>query len=355
VFSGRNRFLSRLVIVEIYLLGRKGSARMIHRTVFQIVLAAALFFTASNAAFIHPFTDTTAGNVWEYRFGSGTTLLNSMGVMGTNTSRDSGIITIKILPSREITVVKKGMHYVSSYSFATMTGTSDSSSINDSSTVSSWDGIALSSIGITNNPFVIDSLFPGDPWGLTFERVTIQKDTLYEENIVINGHSDPDGDYSSSQTTAYLQKYGLVGITAYVGGNGNSSTSSFTLVSFNGKSIDLSQITTLDSISMSDMEKLYPAYASHQNSAIGCLKHPQSPSTPRFALQTITGGIRVSFSTASAYSLKLTSVSGRELFLHRGNAGEQRVFLQKTEFPAGIYVANFISGPLSQSIKLRIW
>ncbi len=327
---------------------------MIHRIVLQIVLAAALFM-ASNAAYVHPFTDTTAGNVWEYRYGSGTTLLNSMGVMGTNTTRDSGIIRIKILPSREITVVKKGMHYVSSYSFTTITGTSDSSSINDSSTVPSWGGIDQNSIGITTNPFVIDSLFPGVPWGMTFTRATVQEDTLYKESITYSLSSDPDGDYSSSISTTYLQEYGLAGFASYSGGNGNSRTSSLTLSTFNGKSINLSQCTVIDTISISDMEKLYPAYAPHQNSAIGGSKHPQSPSAPHFALHTVPGGIVVSLSTTSAYTLKLTSISGREFRVFRGNPGYQQVLLQKADFPAGMYVLSLTSGRLSRCITLRIW
>jgi hypothetical protein len=103
------------------------------------------------------------------------------------------------------------------------------------------------------------------------------------------------------------------------------------------------------------MEKLYPAYAPHQNSVIGGSKQPQSPSTPHFALHIVPGGVEVSFSTTSAYTLKLTNISGREFRVFCGNPGYQQVLLQKADFPAGMYVLSLNSGRLSRSITLRIW
>ncbi|HMD69196.1 MAG TPA: hypothetical protein VKF42_09995 [Chitinivibrionales bacterium] len=323
---------------------------MIHRTGLQIVLAAAVF-TAAYCAYIHPFVDTTPGNVWEFSY-STTSVLWGGGEIRQATSY--GIVTITILPSGQVRTVVDGTNTVTEMPIFEGIGTSTATPIHDSSIAPSLRDLDLSVVSSIINPFAVDSMFPGDTSDATFNRVLYSTDTLFTETMV---HAGPYQYGNEWDTIAYLQKYGLVSLASSRQGTLVESQSSYhlTLMSFSGKPFDYSQIMALNSVSISDMEKLYPAYAPGQKNAITSPGHRQSSLLPKWFVQDVSDGIELSFSTSAAFTARVMSVSGRELRLLCGDAGAHRVLLSRACFPAGMYGISLVSGQERRNMVVRIW
>ena len=321
---------------------------MIHRTGLQIVLAAAVF-TASHCAYVHPFADTTPGNTWEYAYSTSSVFWGGGEIRD---AQNSGTVTITILPSGQVRTIVDGTNTVTEMPVFEGTGTSTTTPEHDSLTAPSLRNLDLAVVSIITNPFVVDSMFPGDTSEVTFDKVLYNTDTLFTETMV---HAGPYQYGNEWDTVVYLQKCGPASVASSMLGTlvTTQISSRLTLTSFNGK--PSSDIVVLNSVPLSDMEKLYAAYAPGQKSAITSPELRQSSLLPKWSLQKVSEGIALSFSVPAAYTLRVTNVSGREMRLFRGDAGAHRVLLSRACLPAGMYGITLVSGQERRRMMVRIW
>lgn len=312
-------------------------------------------FASAQSAYVHPFIPVKTGNKWEYR-----SFHSSSNPTSMTTTQGSGIIKMEILNDTTIKV------QVIDTSSNTPAQAGDSIQIHDTTYTTS---LRDSSVDEAMNLFLIDSMFFGDTTGnktflsgplvyvdsSAFCKVEYQKDTLFLQKIVDN-YSDPCcGNYLSYSTRKYVQKYGLLTCNSDTRSFMNGYSGSFFLISFNGAPVDTSAFGFLNDVSQSEMEKLYPAYAVHPSGVVEHHGQRQSFSNPFFSFKQVSGGVEASFSAPHAYTLTVTSTSGKVVRVIHGDAGAQRILFVKKDLGAGVYLLNMTSGTTAVRTKIHVW
>jgi hypothetical protein len=323
--------------------------------------------TLANAYYAHPFMDTAAGTVWEYKYYSNSYGFN-MGA-GTNTSNlKYGTISITNLNSTgAIRVTIKG---IDSSSFQSMLkpGTDKNvlKVVDTSFGAASVEALVLDSLCGSTNPFCIDSLFIGDTSGKkgagtfstsasVFKKVVFLQDSLFA-HVVLHSKGFAGGDVSSfsGDSATYLQKYGLTSRKSWSSFSGmgySKDSNSFVLAKFNGKTFDESRITVIRPVPMVEMERYYPAYAVHGTNISAPLLPQHSHSSQLFSAQSGRGRVVLFAATPAAYSLSIADALGKTTRILQGNSP---VFPIEFNTP-GVYILTMRSGGTKQSAAIRVW
>jgi hypothetical protein len=348
-----------------------------------LFVCISVFTGIVQAGYPHPFMDTTAGNVWEYRYKTVYSYFGWMMMQDNISNNFEGTFSLRLLNGAgQVKITVKGTDSCRVTPFDPSMSKIDVKKYDTSFTVLSLEDLDISVFRWVNivssriaakNPFYIDSLFIKDSsqskrldmymfptvvqYKSSFHKATFQNLPAYRHTLEKSKNIYLGDNYSyDSDSTVYLEKYGLIRQRthcgeSWVGSSGGLLT--LTLVSFNGKPFDESQVVLLNQVSVHEVETAYPKYALDARNPVTLLPPRHINHTLEFSQRAAAQGTVLHINAPNDYSVVIVNALGKAIRAYSETANTRDIVLSRNIFGSGIYFATLKCGESTQRVRIK--